>query len=158
MMFVLVAKICKWFAKFCTKEPNSISSVGSCFHSKLNFYCEPEGKRKGLLSQQKNMHLLWKIPTWLKSIGTRFLILFQKCYQKQLLFSFIWQFIQVSLLHFVFPAFYGCWPLNFPKNWPPGGRNLKILIFGSFQTNLAKKWILDYKGPRGSFLAEFHGQ
>ena len=71
MMFVLVAKICKWFAKFCTKEPNSISSVGSCFHSKLNFYCEPEGKRKGLLSQQKNMHLLWKIPTWLKSIGKR---------------------------------------------------------------------------------------
>ena len=89
---------------------------------------------------------------------SRFLILFQKCYQKQLLFSFIRQFIQVCSLHFMFPTLIGCWPLNFPKNWPPGGRNLKISIFGSFQNILAKNWILDYRGSRGSFLAEFHGQ
>ena len=66
-------------------------------------------------------------------------------------FRLSWHFIQLFIFCFVFPSSIAYCPPNSPEIWPAECVYLKILIFGSFSTILAKKRHLDYRGPRENF-------
>ena len=77
---------------------------------------------------------------------------------EKVLFSCNWQSETVCSCCFVFPALIRSRPTNFSQNCPLGRLYIAIFIFGSFWAILAKKWILDYRGPRWHFLVQFCGQ
>ena len=115
----------------------------------VNFY-----KNQHIITCQSRFSQKMSLIRW----KSRFLIMVQRSYQNHVLFSFIWQFIQLISNYFVFLSLTGCSPQKYPKNCPLGCLDLKIYNFGSFYINLAKKWILNYRGPRVLFRAKFYGQ